>query len=911
MTQPTTEELLTTLVNSANHLVWCTSLDGRQLLYTNPVAARIYGRPLDELSANQNYWLDAIHPDDRAAVLRNLRSLMKHQQIEQEYRIVRPDQSVVWLHDRISVVHDGHGKPMCVGGIGTDITAIRESEARYSSLVENLPLHVVRKDIDGRVVFGNQRYCEAIGLPLDELIGKTDSDLFPSDLAGKYCQDDRRVIETGEVFNDIEEHQTSDGERVFVEIFKGPIRDSLGQINGVQVMYWDVTQRKRAQEEVRVAKEQAEAANRAKSEFLANMSHEIRTPMNGIVGMTELLLNTTPTAEQRDYLRMVKQSADSLLRLLNDILDFSKIEAGKLDLEHREFSLRDCIGQTLRTLGRRAGEKNLELLCRFRPNVPDALVGDAGRLGQIVLNLAGNAIKFTESGEVEVEVGSQSVTDDSVALEVSVRDTGIGIPRDQQQRIFDSFSQVDASTTRRFGGTGLGLAISSQLVAMMDGRIWVESEEGHGTTFHFTARFGRHDHGHGDTAGLQHLQGNRVLVADDNRRSREIITELIESWGLVCVAVDSGQEAILEMKRAADAAQPYWIAIVDRMMPGLDGFNVAACIHEDRQLRDCQLIMLHAAPQAGDVERCRRLGVNRYMQKPIVQMELLGTILQLAGVQHSDKQSADDSLELHPEEETQRLKILLAEDSVVNQQVAIGLLSQRGHEVIVASDGQQAVDTLKQQQDFDLILMDVQMPNMDGHEATRIIREQETGSGRHIPIVAMTAGAMKGDQQRCLESGMDDYVSKPIDPQLLYDAIATCCTTPACSSHQEENRPADSPPAETEEGIIDTAAALELCDGDRDRLRLLAETLSAEATDLISQLKSAMESSDAESVQRHGHTLKGSAAIFNAAGVADIARLIERLGAEGNVEDAAKLIQQAESEVAKLVSALSKISKLS
>ncbi len=423
---PKKDQLLKTLINAANHLVWFTSLDGRQLLYVNRVAERIYGRPLKELAANRDYWIEAIHPDDRAKVLVKRSKLLERKHIEQDYRVVRPDGTVIWLHDRVSVIHDSNRKPKYVGGIGTDISEIRESEALYSSLVENMPMHVVRKDLDGKVVFGNQMYCKSMGSPLEELIGKTDADLFPPHLAKKYRDDDRRVIASGEVFNAIEEHENRSGEGVYVEIFKGPIHDAIGNISGIQIMYWDVTQRKRAEEEAREAKEMAEQANRSKSEFLANMSHEIRTPMNGIIGMTELLLNTQPTAEQRDYLNMVKQSADSLLRLLNDILDFSKIEAGKLDLEHREFSLRDCIGQTVQALGCRAGEKGLELLCHFAPDLPDTLVGDAVRLGQIVVNMVGNAIKFTEQGEVEIDVSHESTSGDTITIHFLVRDTGVG-----------------------------------------------------------------------------------------------------------------------------------------------------------------------------------------------------------------------------------------------------------------------------------------------------------------------------------------------------------------------------------------------------------------------------------------------------------------------------------------------------
>ncbi|MGI9475044.1 MAG: response regulator [Rubripirellula sp.] len=902
--EPSAEELITTLINSANHLVWCTSLDGTRLLYANPVASRIYGRPLEELIANQDYWLEAIHPDDRVTVLRNLSTLLERSQIEQEYRIVRPDESVIWLHDRISVVQDGDGKPMYVGGIGTDITAIRESEALYSSLVESLPLHVIRKDINGQVEFGNQRYCESIGSPLEDLLGKTDFDLFPPDLAKKYCDDDRHVFETGEVYNGIEEHENSSGERVYVEIFKGPVRDSHGKISGIQVMYWDVTERKRAVEEVRAAKESAERANQAKSEFLANMSHEIRTPMNGIIGMTELLFGTDPSAEQCNYLNMVKQSANSLLRLLNDILDFSKIEAGKLDLEHRPFSLRDCVGQTMQSLGGRAGEKGLELICSFAEDTPDALVGDPGRFGQIIVNLVGNAIKFTEVGEVAVSVSTDVLDVDSACLHVQVRDTGIGIPEAKQVKIFDSFSQVDATTTRRFGGTGLGLAISSQLVDLMDGRIWVESHVGKGTTFHFTACFDRIREVT-PMASLFQLRGRKVLIADDHPSQRASLSQLLRKWQLQVVDVANGPEAISAFKQASSKEEPFELVLLDSEMPGMDGFNVAACVHEDASLRDCQMIMLSSSAKAGDVDRCRRLGVARYMQKPVVESDLLSSVLQLFGLQEPDRVfQSTDALS----ESTQPLKILLVEDGEVNQQVAVGFLDQLGHQVLVACDGQEAVEFF-QDDAFDLILMDVQMPNMDGHEATQIIREMERVSGIHTPIIAMTAGAMKGDKERCLECGMDGYLSKPIDPQRLKNMIHRCTQeTSADREVQEVELPetnglevADSGEIESarqastdvqpnvtvqnDDTVVDLNAARELCGDNDERIRMLAETLLDEAEDLIVQLRSAIDDDDATTVRRHAHSLKGAASVFGATSVVAAARRIESLGADGELAD--------------------------
>ena len=865
---PPTGQLLTTLINSAEHLVWCTSLCGRQLLYANPVAERIYGRPFDELTANPDYWIEAIHCDDRVAVLSNLNDLMQRQQIEQEYRIVRPDGSVVWLHDRISVVHDDEGQPIYVGGIGTDITAIRESEAMYLSLVENLPLHIIRKNMDLQVEFGNQRYCESMGITLDEVIGKTDFDLFPADLAQKYVDDDRRVIETGQVFNDIEEHQNSDDERVFVEIFKGPTRNSQGEINGVQIMFWDVTQRKLAEEEVRIARDIAEQASQAKSEFLANMSHEIRTPMNGIIGMTELLFSTTPTPDQRGYLSIVKQSAHSLLRLLNDILDFSKIEAGKLDLEKSDFNIRDCAGHAVQTLSGPAGEKGLDLLCSIDPNLPDILIGDAGRLSQVIVNLVGNAVKFTEVGEVELNVAQQSRDGDFIRVRFSVRDTGIGIPQEQQEKIFESFRQADASTTRKYGGTGLGLAISSQLVEMMGGRINVQSVAEKGSTFDFIANFTVAAECK-TTPHLKQLRGKRALIVDDNARSRNVLSQMLDRWQLKPHAVPRGEDALAQLRVADDADEPYEIVLIDSVLPEMHGFELARRIRDDCRLANCKILMLSPAVRAGDIQRCRELNVSRYMQKPVVQSELLETILEVTGATSPLGSNTDDDREY-----STGLRILLAEDGKVNQQVAVGLLQRNGHEVTIANDGLEAVDAIRQN-DFDLILMDVQMPNMDGLEATQTIRETEQESSTRIPIIAMTAGAMKGDEKRCLEVGMDAYLSKPINPHLLYETIDQFAVNRPRATRTKKSTENKSIPQAAGNGVIDIDAVRQICQNDEDRVQNLAKSLLKESSSLIADMRTALANNDVKLIHRCAHTLKGSAGIFGATEVKNNALQVE------------------------------------
>jgi PAS domain S-box-containing protein len=867
--------------------------------------------------------------------------------IERLYRRKDGTQLPVLVEDRILTAADG-----AIEGILStiqDITALkqtqealRESEERYRKFVE-ISTEAIIVRFEGTIEYVNPAAVQLLrARSAQELVGKPYLDIVhPEDRSGS-AERVRRSLQEGWVAPPREHRLLSlDGQVLEVESTGVAFTDGGRRL--VMGVFRDITGRKLAEKRLQQANRELEEANRrlqaamenaqrlaaqaeaasvAKSEFLANMSHEIRTPINAILGMTELVLDTELSPGQRDNLEIVRAATDSLLGLINDILDLSKIEAGRMSLEAIEFQLRDTIGDTLRTLAGRAGEKGLELAYCVAAEVPDAVVGDPGRLRQVLVNLVGNAVKFTEQGEVVVGVELESPPGEEASLRFSVSDTGVGIPPEKQQTIFDPFVQADGSTTRRYGGTGLGLSITREIVAMMGGRVWLESLPGTGSTFYFTATFGL---GAGGATQMDRLEpaeltGLPVLVVDDNATNRRILVQMLENWHMSPVPAGGASQAWDLLCRARDADAPFPLILLDWMMPEQDGLWLARRISQDPSLASTRIIFLTSAGRRGDASQCRQLGVAAYLTKPIKQSELLDAItLVLAGAapdRTTPLVTRHFLRETQPAAPLGKLRILAAEDNAVNQKVVLRMLERDGHRVTLANNGREALEALEAEP-FDLVLMDVQMPEMDGLEAAAAIRAAEREGGGHIPIIALTAHSMAGDRERCLAAGMDDYVPKPVTRASLLEAMGRVLRTTSEPGEEGGKRKAPgqdrggdaSPvsPALEAKIVLSRDALLGRLGSDEGLLKEIVSMFIQEYPIHLDRIREAMGRKDAVCVQKAGHAFKGMAANFGAEAVVDAARRVEFLGRDGNLGDLPGAVARLEREVERLVPALGRM----
>jgi len=791
-----------------------------------------------------------------------------------------------------------------------------EERQLLDAFLEYIPDKVYFKDIESRFVRISRSKAEAWGLAHpSEALHKTDADTFTSEYADRALADELEIIRTGVGILQKEEKQTwPDGRIAWSTTSKMPLHDRRGKIIGTMGISHDITDRKLTEQQLATKvdelarsnvalgelAEAAKAASRAKSEFLANMSHEIRTPLNGILGMTDLTLGTRLTHEQRDNLETVKLSADSLLSVINDILDFSKIEAAKIALEEIDFDLRECVEGSLKTLALRADEKNLELLDEVASGLPQTLTGDPGRLRQVLINLLGNAIKFTTKGEVVLKVQAERQNKSEIILHFVVSDTGVGIERSKLQSIFESFNQADTSTTRVFGGTGLGLTISKSLIEMMGGNIWVESELGVGSHFHFTAKFGvgaQRSSGKHKVANAGILDGVKVLIVDDNSTNRRILEGLVRQWGMYSTAVPDAQAALAELSAAQEIKRPYRLMLTDMNMPEVDGFTLVEQVAERPAISTTTIMMLSSTGQVGDAARCEALGIAAYILKPVRQSELreaISRVLQSTGHGQPVPLITQETL-LQTQHSGKSLNIMLAEDNLVNQKVAVRMLENRGHRVTVVGNGKEALAAMARRT-YDLVLMDVQMPEMDGLEATRQLRDRELKQGllSRQTVVAMTALVMEGDRERCLAAGMDGYLSKPIRQQELDQVLNNFAT------ESSEVAPVQQRPTAPQVSVL-ASELLERVDSDHELIAELLDLLRHDYPEQIEAMRRAIACGNGDALEKTAHAMKGALGNLAAINGAEIAGELERIGKSGSTTDAAKRLAELEAELGRVV----------
>ena len=874
-----------------------------KILFANKAYLEFSGRSLDKIVGKSDYEfvsekLAKKYRDADAEVIKTKKAISgfgRHKSKSGDILLVE--------YRRIPILADD-GNVIAIHFLCWDVTQQRDTENAlaherflFSSLLDHSPDRIYFKDLESRFTRVSKSLTVKFNRETNKILGRSDVDFFTEEFATRTRKDEQQIIETGEsIVSKLEEEVYPDGKSTWCSTTKVLLQDENENIFGTFGISRDVTELMESRRKLQKALALADGASRAKSEFVANMSHEIRTPMNGIIGMSRLLAETSLDSNQAEYTSMISQASESLMGLLNDILDFSKIEAGKLELDKIPFNLSDSVGKTTQSLASRAMEKDLELACRISPALPERLIGDPSRLRQIIVNLVGNAIKFTDHGEVLVEVDSQAFDDKSVELHFSVKDTGIGIPANKQNLIFDEFSQADTSTTRRFGGTGLGLTICKQLVGLMGGKIWVESKVGVGTTFHFSANFPvAENQPSTSTFKLESLRGIRTLVVDDNQTNRRIVEEMLKSWELSPTAVDGGVSAITEMQNATKLGLPYQLVLLDCMMPGMDGFSVAELVSGNPVFSNPTIIMISSAAGLGDAMRCKDAGISHYMTKPVIKSELFDVIVDALGTEHAKEEPASvlEQRRIRDLKPARPLHILAVEDDEISQRVAVGYLEQAGHRVTLARSGREAisiVDSLgdRNNESFDLILMDVQMPDIDGIKTTTVIREREKKTGNRIPIIAATAAAMAGDRERCLAAGMDAYIAKPIQIELLFNTIEAQTGIAKQANTTSETLPAPDPESlyKADAKLIDFENSLTRVPGGVEGLVKTHHIFLKECDRLVSELEAALAKSDFETVIRASHSIRGSAKVLCAERLASIALEMETLADSRRLEKA-------------------------
>ena len=817
----------------------------------------------------------------------------------------------------------------------------QEERTRLAAIVDSSGDAIIGKAPDGTITSWNNGAEITYGWKAEEVVGQTISTILPPGMA----REESEIVEAMKTGQRLEQFQTrrmrKDGTIIDVSITVSPIRGQDMQIVGSSIIERDITTRRRREEELRVARDEAEQATRAQGEFLANVSHELRTPMNAILGMLELTLQEQLTPIKRDYLETAKDSAEQLLLLVNDILDFSRLEAGRFDLEPVAFNLRDLLDDVVKTLSLRGYEKGLELVCHIKQQVPIRVVGDPVSLRQILTNLAGNAIKFTEQGEVVVSLkpiepateqpsDSQSMNEtgdtpreilpgEEIMLEFSVSDTGIGIAPEDQERIFAPFAQADASTTRHYSGTGLGLAICHELIGLMDGQMQLESELGRGSQFSFTITLTVADpeeiEAGREKVTVDELRDLPVLVVDDNQTNRVILEEMLSNWSMSPTPVASAQRAIQQLTEASQEKKSFPLVIVDALMPETDGFMLLEQAKNEGLLDSATILMLSSADHQIFSDRCQGLDISAFLEKPVSQSDLLDAIMTALKGPQLERESV-----AQVKETKQSLNVLVAEDTPANQKVIKAILKKRGHICEVANNGREAVECVRTNS-FDIVLMDVQMPTMDGLQATKMIREQEADTDDHIPIIAMTAFAMRGDRDKCIAAGMDNYVSKPINAKKLIRLLEkhakeshrvrspaddstdlTLAGNQAVSPNQRGAASSDTP--EFIKPVIDMRAALKRVGDDPEILNSMVNYFLEDAPGLIKEARSRSEKGDSEETARAAHSLKGLCANFNAHSATEAAKTVENIGHSGDLTLVSDAIDLLESEIATLTAAL-------